>query len=270
MYTRAAVTLADLARRPGVPPRGRRLDRDHARRRPRRRRSRRRHVSRQSEVRVEAGRDTRASAVIVDDSVTVRAVRDSAHAAAVSGVCRRGRAADAGRAAGARHQPARRDRSDGRARPRRRRSAPFVVVGPRARIGARTVVHPHVVDRRRRDDWRGLRDPRARVDSRRRGDRRPRGRAGRRRDRQRRLRLRPAAGRHAPEDSAGRPRRDRGRRRDRRALGGRSAGGRRDAHRRRARRSTTSCRSRTASGSAATCCWPPRSASPAARCSTTT
>ena len=68
---------------------------------------------------------------------------------------------------------------------------PYAVIAEGARIGARTIVHPHVVDRPGRavigDD---CLIHAARFDPRTRRRRRPRHRAGRRRHRQRRVRLR--------------------------------------------------------------------------------
>ena len=139
---------------------------------------------------------TRASAVIVDDAATARAVRGAAHARGLSGVCRRRRDAHA-----AERRPAPGisplaaidpTATLGAGRPRRavrRRSAPT-----RASARARSL-HPHVVIGAGAVDWRRLRRSTPGV-SIREGvhDRRSRGASGRRGHRQRRLRLRaPAA-----------------------------------------------------------------------------
>ena len=144
---------------------------------------------------------------------------------------------------------------------------PFVVIGAGARIGDRAVLHPHVVIGRGVSVGARLHPLPARLGARAVRRRRARHPAGRRRHRERRLRVRDAS-------RTARSARSRSARVvvieddveiganttiDRPAVG-------RDAHRGRARRSTTSCRSRTASGSARTRCWRRRSASPGARC----
>ena len=69
---------------------------------------------------------------------------------------------------------------------------PLAVVGRGRPVGARTVVHPHVVLYRGRRGGRGLRAALGRAGARGLPARPPRGRAERRRDRRRRLRLRDA------------------------------------------------------------------------------
>ena len=199
---------------------------------------------------------TRASAVIVDESADGRAVRRAAHARArtspgprPSTFSRRLVAPRAGRQpAGRRSRRRRRLGADVVDRRRSPSSAPTRASArassssrtwssaPGASSGDDAVIRAHVSLRAGRRD------------------RRARDRSGRGRHRRRRLRVRAAAGRHASEDSADRPRRHRGRRRDWRAM--RRSIGRRWARRGsgRARRSTTSCRLRTACALAATCC----------------
>ena len=190
---------------------------------------------------------TRASAVILDGAGAAGAVRGAAHRQPVPGV-RPGRAGVRAAPRAAARRPSlgggrrrrrargrRRRRPAGRDRPPRpdRRRAPSCT--PHVVIGDDAVLGPD------------CRDPRPRVDPRGVPPRPPRRRAGRRRDRRRRLRLRPSRRRHPREDSADRAGRDRGRRRDRRQHHHRPAGGGRDAHQGRAPRSTTWCRSPTAS-----------------------
>ena len=160
--------------------------------------------------------------------------------------------------------------------------APTAQLGADVSIGAFVVVGDGAVDRRahdrvsqrrdrsRRDDRRRLRRARARVDSRARADRPSCDRAGRRGHRQRRIRIRPAVGRHASQDPAARRRGHRRRCRNRREYDHRSPGGRRDADRRghedRQPRANRARRQR--SGGA--CCLRRKSASRAARRSRTT
>ena len=78
----------------------------------------------------------------------------------------------------------------------------YVVVGPRARIGRNAVLHPHVVDLRRRRDRRRLPGALAGQRARILPDRQSRDSAERRGGGRRRLRFRQARRRHARQDPA--------------------------------------------------------------------